>query len=134
MQLSALIRRHRAMTLALAGVVAASAAAIAQTTTGQKTTGQNAPTQAAPAPKAPAPKPTAPAKPAPTTAAPKTTPQTRPAAAAPAAPGAGVSDRYVATAANLAGVAGETITVDLIRWSTDAERDKVLSTTRDKGD
>lgn len=41
----------------------------------------------------------------------------------PAAAGKGTADRYTATAANVGRVSGETITVDLIRWSTDVERD-----------
>jgi len=43
--------------------------------------------------------------------------------ATPAASGKGTADRYTATAANVGRVSGETITVDLIRWSTDEERD-----------
>ena len=43
--------------------------------------------------------------------------------AAQAAPGRGTANRYTATAANVGRVSGETITVDLIRWSTDEERD-----------
>ena len=130
MQVSAPIRHRRAIVLALAGLVIASAAAIAQTATGQKAAGQ-----AKPAPTTPAPKAATPAAPAPTTAAPATTTQAKPAAARePAPPGKGTADRYTATAANLGRVTGETITVDLIRWSTDAERDKVVATFKEKGD
>ena len=52
-----------------------------------------------------------------------------------AAPGKGTADRYVGTVApSLAGIAGETVTVDLIRWSADADRDKLVATLKDKGD
>lgn len=64
------------------------------------------------------------------TAAPK--PAAPAATPAPAAPGKGTSDRYTGTAAGLANVAGETITVDLIRWSTDEERAKVAGAKDDK--
>lgn len=50
------------------------------------------------------------------------------------APGKGTADRYLATAAALPGIAGETLTIDLLRWSTDAERDKLMATLKDKGD
>lgn len=71
-----------------------------------------------------APKPAAPAAGTAKPAAPK------PASPAPAlnAPGKGTADRYVGTVgASLAGVSGETVTVDLIRWSTDAERDGLVA-------
>ncbi|MGE0392474.1 MAG: hypothetical protein AB7I25_07575 [Vicinamibacterales bacterium] len=74
-----------------------------------------------------APKPAAPAA---GTAKPAATAKPKPAAAAPAlnAPGKGTADRYVGTVGtSLAGVSGETITVDLIRWSTDAERDGLVA-------
>jgi hypothetical protein len=130
MLLRAPIRRHQAVALALAGVMAMSPAALAQTTTSQKPAGQATPAPAKPA-ATPAPPPAAP-KPAGV----KPAGSAKPATEAPvaAAPGTGTSDRFTATAVNLAGVSGETITVDLIRWSTDAERDKVVSTLKDKGD
>jgi len=55
-----------------------------------------------------------------------------PAAPAAAAPAKGATDRYTGKAANLPNVAGETITIDLIRWSTDAERDKVVGAKDEK--
>ena len=64
-------------------------------------------------------------------------PAAKAAAPAPAvaAPGKGTADRYVGTVApSLAGIAGETVTVDLIRWSADADRDKLVTTLKDKGD
>ena len=64
-------------------------------------------------------------------------PAAKAAAPAPAvaAPGKGTADRYVGTVApSLAGIAGETVTVDLIRWSADADRDKLVATLKDKGD
>jgi hypothetical protein len=75
-----------------------------------------------------APKPAAPAA-----GTAKPAPAAKPAAAAtpaPAlnAPGKGTADRYVGTVGTgLAGIAGETVTVDLIRWSTDAERDGLVA-------
>ncbi|MEQ1898933.1 MAG: hypothetical protein ABL971_16310 [Vicinamibacterales bacterium] len=71
--------------------------------------------------------------------APATAKPAAPRAAAPApavaAPGKGTADRYVATVApSLAGIAGETVTVDLIRWSADADRDKLVVLLKDKGD
>lgn len=61
--------------------------------------------------------------------------QAKPAAPAPAvtAPAKGTADRYTATAA-LKGVNGETVTIDIIRWSTDAERDKVVAAFNKGGD
>ena len=48
--------------------------------------------------------------------------------AAGSAPGKGTADRYVGTVGtSLAGISGETVTVDLIRWSTDAERDTLVA-------
>lgn len=129
MQVSAPIRHRRAIVLALAGLVIASAATI----TGQKAAGQAKPAPTTPAPKAATL--ATPAAPAPTTAPPATTTQAKPAAARePAPPGKGTADRYTATAANLGRVTGETIAIDLIRWSTDAERDKVVATFKEKGD
>lgn len=55
-----------------------------------------------------------------------------PAADTAAATGKGTSDRFTGTAAGLPNVAGETITVDLIRWSTDDERGKVVGAKDDK--
>ncbi len=80
---------------------------------------------------------TAAPKPAPKPAVPATAaPAPKPAAApAVAPPGKGTADRYVGTVApSLAGIAGETVTVDLIRWSADADRDKLVATLKDKGD
>lgn len=66
-----------------------------------------------------------------------------PAAAAPAAaakplvldaPGKGTADRFGGMAAGLPGINGETVTIDLVRWSTDAERDKLVATLKEKGD
>jgi hypothetical protein len=107
MEFRAPIRRRLAMALALAGLVSAPAIPFAQTASGQKAPAK----PAAPAAAAPKPKPAGEAKPA-----------------AMAPPGKGTADRYTATAANLKGVAGETITIDLIRWSSDAERDKLVAT------
>src|SRR5688500_13642592 len=107
--------------LALAGMITASAALLAQD-------------KPKPAPATPAlAQPAAPAKPAPAKPAATAKPadQAKPAATA---PGKGTADRYTATATNLGGVTGETITVDLIRWSTDAEREKVVATLKDKGE
>ena len=64
------------------------------------------------------------------TAAPK--PAAPAAAPAAAAPSKGAAERFTGMAANLPTVAGETITIDLIRWSTDAERDKVVGAKDDK--
>ena len=50
------------------------------------------------------------------------------------APGKGTADRFGGVAANLPGIDGETVIIDLIRWSTDAERDKLVATLKDKGD
>ena len=62
-------------------------------------------------------------------------PAPRAAAPAVAAPGKGTADRYVGTAApSLAGIAGETVTVDLIRWSADADRNTLVALLKDKGD
>jgi hypothetical protein len=109
--------------LALAGMVTASTALLAQD--------KPKPRPAKPAPVQPA-APTKPATPTrPATARPAE--QAKPAPAV-SAPGKGTADRYTATATNLGGVTGETITVDLIRWSTDAERDKVVATLKDKGE
>jgi len=71
------------------------------------------------------------------TAAPKPAASTaKPAAATPAqnAPRKGTADRFVGSVANLAGISGDTVTVDLIRWSTDAERAALVATLKDKGD
>ena len=103
MQLSVLNPRRMAMVLALA-MAAVPAASLAQPAAGQK--------PAAPAAPAPAAKPAA-----------------KPATPAPAPPAKGTAARYTATAApGLKGVAGETITIDVIRWSTDAEKDKIVAT------
>jgi hypothetical protein len=62
-------------------------------------------------------------------------PAPRASAPALAAPGKGTADRYVGTVApSLAGIAGETVTVDLIRWSADADRDTLVATLKGKGD
>jgi hypothetical protein len=102
MQLSVLNPRL-AMVLALA-MAMAPAVSMAQAAAGQK--------PAAPAAPAPAKKPAAPAPATPVTAS----------------PAKGTVARYTATAAPaLKGVAGETITVDIIRWSTDEEKDKIVA-------
>lgn len=115
----------------LAGVLAM-AGALAGAGSAQTAAPKPAPAPAAPATAKPAPKPVpAPATPATAKPAPK------PAAAAPtvAPPGKGTVDRYVGTIApSLAGIAGETVTVDLIRWSADADRDTLVATLKDKGD
>lgn len=103
MQLSVLNPRRMAMVLALA-LAAAPAVSLAQ----QPAAGQK---PAAPAAPAPAKKPAA-----------------KPAAPAPQPPGKGTVARYTATAApGLKGIAGETITIDVIRWSTDEEKDKIVA-------
>jgi hypothetical protein len=103
MQLSVLNPRRMAMVLALT-MATVPAVSLAQPAAGQK--------PAAPAAPAPAAKPAA-----------------KPATPAPAPPAKGTAARYTATAApGLKGVAGETITIDVIRWSTDAEKDKIVAT------
>lgn len=109
MQLSVLNPRRMAMVLALA-MTAVPAVSLAQPAAGQK--------PAAPAAPAPAAKPAA-----------------KPATPAPAAPAQGTVARYTATAApGLKGVAGETVTIDIMRWSTDAEKDKIVATYAKDGD
>ena len=117
----------------LAGVLTM-AGALAGAGSAQTAAPKPAPAPAAPATAKPAPKP-APVPAAPAMAKPAPKPAPVPAAPAVAAPGKGTVDRYVGTIApSLAGIAGETVTVDLMRWSADADRDTLVATLKDKGD
>jgi hypothetical protein len=111
MHSSTLIHRGLVMPLAFAGVLITSFLAGAQAPDTQpKPAAQTPSTQPKPAAQAPSSKP-------------------KPAATAPASAG----ERFTAKAVNLGAITGETITVDLIRWSTDAERDAIVATMKDKG-
>lgn len=46
----------------------------------------------------------------------------------------GVTATFTATTVNLNPGAGETLKIDVLRWSTDAERDRLLSALKEKGE
>lgn len=46
----------------------------------------------------------------------------------------GVTAKFTATTVNLNPGAGETVDIDVLRWSTDAERDRLLSALKEKGE